>query len=294
MGKATGPRPVYKAPARAIEADTPWGMFIYGNAIFARQGASAFSPQSKFNSVGVSVGVDRRLAPDLILGLFGGYTHTDADLDTLGSQSKINTWLLGAYGTYYRQSWFVNGALVYGRNSYDNNRVALGTSNTSSPKGNQFAVQGSVGADFLYGSWIVTPEAGAQYTTVRVDAFAETGPLALAMQSVVSNSFRSSLGGRLRYDWRTDWGMVTPELRASWQHEFLDKDRDIRASFVDQALPGTFATTTAGLGSDFGVVGAGLTAAVADRTLLSFGYDFKFGGQAFKAHMVSGQLRHVF
>lgn len=291
MAKATGG--VTKAP-RMIESDTPWGMFLYGNALFARQNATTSSPESKFNAVGFTGGVDYRFTPDLVLGVLGGFTRTNADLDTLGSTSKINTWLLGVYGTYYRQNWFVNGAFVYGRNSYDNNRIALGTSNTSSPKGDQYAVQGSVGVDLRYGLWIVTPELGAQYTTVRVDGFTETGAAALAVESDKANSFRSSLGARFRYEWQTAWGLVTPEWRASWQHEFLDKERDIRASFVDQSLPGTFATTAAGSGTDFGIVGTGLSANLAERTQMSLGYDFKFGGHEFQAHQISGRLRHVF
>ena len=284
---------VYKAP-RMVQGDSPWGMFLYGNAIFARQGATANSPQSKFTATGITAGIDRRVTPDLVVGLLGGYTRTDADLDTLGSTSRINTWLLGAYGTYYRQNWFVNGAFVYGHNSYDNNRIALGTSNTSNANGNQFAAQGSIGADFNYGRWIVTPELGAQYTTVRVGGFSETGPVALIVAADQADSFRSSLGSRFRYRWLSPWGAMTPELRASWQHEFLDKQRDVRASFVDQALPGTFSSTAAGSGRDFGIVGAGLTANIADRTQLSLGYDFKFGGYSFTAHQLSGRLRHVF
>jgi outer membrane autotransporter protein len=291
MAKATGG--VTKAP-RMVEGDSPWGMFLYGNALFARQSATANSPESKFNAVGFTGGVDYRFTPDLVLGVLGGYTRTNADLDTLGSTSRIDTWLLGAYGTYYRQNWFVNGAFVYGRNSYDNNRIALGTSNTSSPKGDQYAVQGSVGVDLRYGLWIVTPEVGAQYTMVRVDAFTETGAAALSVESDKAESFRSSLGARLRYQWQSPWGVMTPELRASWQHEFLDKERDIRASFVDQSLPGTFSTTAAGSGTDFGIVGTGLSANIAERTQFTFGYDFKFGGNDFQAHQIGGRLRHVF
>jgi uncharacterized protein with beta-barrel porin domain len=292
MAKASSGYPT-KAP-RAVIDDTPWGMFIYGNALFARQNATANSPQSKFNAAGVTGGIDRRVTQELTLGLLTGYSRTNADLDTLGSTSKINSWLLGAYASYARQNWYVNGAFIYGRNSYDNNRIALGTSNTSTPKGDQIALQSTFGIDYRFGMWTVTPEIGAQYTTVRVDGFAETGTAALTVDADRANSLRSSLGGRLRYDVLSAWGKMTPELRASWQHEFLDKERDVRASFVDQTLPGSFASTAAGSGTDFGVLGAGVNMSVADRTQVSFGYDFKFGGHNFTAHQLSGRLRHVF
>ncbi|MDP2409276.1 MAG: autotransporter outer membrane beta-barrel domain-containing protein [Pseudolabrys sp.] len=285
---------VYKAPAMDLAQDSPWGMFLYGNATFARQDATATTPQTKFDTAGLSFGIDRRVTPDVTLGLFGGYSRTRADLDTLGSTSRINTWLIGGYGSWSRQDWFVNGAVVFGRNSYDNNRVALGTSNTSAPKGDQLAVQGSVGKDLFYGRWTITPQLGLQYTTVGVDRFTETGPVALNVASFRTESLRSTVGARFRYNVIMDRVAFTPELRASWQHEFLDKDRDIRASFLDSSLPGTFTTTAAGSGANFGTVGAGVSANVAERTQLSFGYDFKFGGHDFTAHTLSGRLRHEF
>lgn len=282
-----------KAPRMAID-NSPWGLFVYGNAIFGRQEATSSAPQSKFTAAGMTVGIDRRINDNLILGVFGGYTRTNADLDTLGSTSKIDTWLAGAYGTYYAQSWFANGAVIYGRNSYDNKRMAVGTANTSSPDGSQFGLQGSVGRDYRIDRWIVTPEVGLQYTTVWVDGYTEAGTAALTVQSDRANSLRSSVGARLRTNVAMGSGVVTPELRASWQHEFLDKARDIRASFVDQSLPGTFTTTTAGAGTDFGIVGAGVSMSLAVRTQLTLGYDFKFGGHDFTAHQISGRVRHTF
>ncbi|HEY2757796.1 MAG TPA: hypothetical protein VGJ01_18870, partial [Pseudolabrys sp.] len=70
LDKATGGMPT-KAP-RMIEGDSPWGMFLYGNAVFARQNATANAPESKFNAAGVTFGVDRRVTPDLVLGVLGG------------------------------------------------------------------------------------------------------------------------------------------------------------------------------------------------------------------------------
>jgi outer membrane autotransporter protein len=287
---------VFKAPpaARAADPDAGWGMFLYGNAIFARQGATANSPTSRFTTTGVTFGVDRRFTPNFLAGVFGGYSHTNADLDDIGSTTKIKTWLVGTYASYYHQNLYVNGAFIYGSNAYESTRMALGTSNTSDPHGDQFAVQGAVGADYRFGNWIVTPELGAQFTTVRVEGFTETGPAALAVQADRADSFRSSLGARVQYERLTAWGLLIPEWRVSWQHEFLDKERDVRASFVDQAFPGTFATTTAGAGRDFGVFGTGLSAAVAERSLVSINYDFKIGDHDFTAHQISGRLRHLF
>ena len=168
----------------------------------------------------MTAGIDRRITPNLVLGVLGGYNRTYADLDTAGSTSRIDTWMLGAYGTYYKQNWFVNGAFVYGRNSDDNSRVALGSANASNADGNQYAVQGSVGADYRFRSWIVTPELGLQYTAVGVDAFTESWAGALNVDAVHTNSLRSSLGARFRHDWLTAWGPLTSEWRAAGSTNF--------------------------------------------------------------------------
>jgi outer membrane autotransporter protein len=133
-----------------------------------------------------------------------------------------------------------------------------------------------------------------QYTSVGVDAFTETGAAALNVSADNAESLRSSLGARFRKEWQTEWGTLTSEWRASWEHEFLDKNRDLSASFADQALPGSFATTVAGSGTDFGVVGASLSGALSATTQISLSYDYKFGGNDFTDHQIMGRLSHQF
>lgn len=290
---ATGP--IYKAPQRAVIADSPLGVFLYGHATFADQGATANSPKNSYTTLGVTFGVDYRFTPNFLAGAFGGYSRTDADLDQLGSTSKINTNLAGVYGSYFRDNWFVNGAFFYGWNSYHNDRIALGTSNVSAPHGNQYAVESMAGMDFRFGRWLVTPELGWQYTHVSVDGFTETGsPVSLTVLGDSAESFRTSLGGRARYDILMSWGLLVPEFRAAWQHEFLDSQRNLLANFVDPALPGSFATTALGNGRDFGLVGTGVSAQFGDRSQFAVNYDFKGGGHDFTAHQISGRWRHLF
>ncbi|RKE74060.1 autotransporter outer membrane beta-barrel domain-containing protein [Pseudorhodoplanes sinuspersici] len=285
---------ILKAPERRFAGDNEWGLFISGNALFARQGATQNSPSSKYTTAVVTAGIDRLVAPDLIVGFLAGFGRTNADLDLLGSTSKITSVMLGAYGTYFRDSGFLNAAFVYGHNSYDSTRIAVGTPNVSSNTGNQFAAQASVGTDLRWGALVVTPEAGLQYTAVQVGAFTETGAAALSIGKEDVDSLRSSLGVRLRQDWRGGWGAFQPELRAAWQHEFLDDQQKISASFADAALPGSFETVTAGIGRDFGIVGAGFSASIGQQSSVSFNYDYKFGGDDFHAHLIAGRFRYVF
>ena len=184
---------------------------------------------------------------------------------------------------------------MYGHSNYDNNRIALGTSNVSSTDGDQFAALGIVGTDIYRGAWWITPEAGAQYTRVRVDGYTETGgAAALTVAEDHSDSLRTSLGVRVRYQWATAWGTLTPEWRAAWQHEFLNGTRNLNASFVDVTLPGSFATTTGAPGRDFGVLGASLGGRLGTSTTASLNYDVIFGKHDFVSHLVTGKLRHTY
>ena len=285
---------ILKAPERRFGVENEWGLFVSGNALFARQGATQNASASKYTTAVVTVGIDRLVTPDLIMGFLAGFGRTNADLDTFGSTSKVTSLLLGAYGTYFRDSGFINAAFVYGHNSYDSTRMAVGTPNVSSNTGNQFAAQASIGTDLRSGAWVVTPEAGLQYTAVQIGAFTETGAAALNVGKDDVDSLRSSLGVRVQHEWLGGWGAFRPEVRAAWQHEFLDDQRGIQASFVDAALPGSFDTVTAGIGRDFGLVGAGLSASIGQQSTVTFNYDYKFGGDDFHAHLIAGRFRYVF
>ena len=293
-GSTRGPSGVNKAIAAAPAVELQNGFFINSGLLVARQGAAENMPATRFTTASVVAGIDRRLTDNVVAGVFAGFARTRGDLDTLGSTAGISTGLGGAYGSYVAGPWFGNAAFVAGRSAYDNSRIALGTTNTSTTQGYQYAVQGSAGFDARFGPWQVVPEIGAQYTRVRVDGFTETGPAALAVAADEASSLRSNLGSRFRYDWSTAWGVLTPEWRLAWQHEFLNGARDLRASFVDVALPGTFSTTTGAPGRDFALIGTGVGGRLGAATTVSLDYDALIGTDDFVAHRVTGRFRHQF
>ncbi|NJK91494.1 MAG: autotransporter outer membrane beta-barrel domain-containing protein [Blastochloris sp.] len=135
---------------------------------------------------------------------------------------------------------------------------------------------------------------GLSYSHTMVDSFQEVGPAALSVARDEADSFRSSLGGRVRHAWDMGWGRLIPEVRASWVHEYLNDRRNINASFVDLALPGTFATPTANPDRDFGIFGAGISAEIGTDWTLSLDYDVEAGRDEFVAHQLSAGIRYSF
>jgi outer membrane autotransporter protein len=90
----------------------------------------------------------------------------------------------------------------------------------------------------------------------------------------------------------TSIGTVVPEVRAAWQHEYLDANQTLTADFV--SAPTTpFTVSGANYGRDAALVGAGVTANVLPNVNLFLDYDGRFNG-GFTEHAVSGGIRIKF
>jgi outer membrane lipase/esterase len=83
---------------------------------------------------------------------------------------------------------------------------------------------------FNYGSWIHGPFARLTYQEAKVDAWSETGTSSTAMSfgEQKRDSLVSSLG------WQADGnlGWVRPWARISWEKDYNNDDRSVRAGLV--------------------------------------------------------------
>lgn len=288
--------PINKAPAlRPIAVTADHGFFVTSGASFAREGARGGAPGFKANTVNVLAGYDQRLGNNVVAGVFGGYAFTRGELDANGSNARIATGTIGGYGTYQARNWFATLMGLYGFSDYTTSRVALGSANDATFNGDHYAVRGTVGTDVRVSGWVVTPEIGLQYMRVMTDGFTERGSVAaLAVGADSAESLRASVGARFAYDYAINGGVLTPELRFAWLHEFSDGIRGINASFADATLPGSFVTSTASGIRDRGVLGAGLSGKLAPLTVLSLNYDAIVGGSDAVTHQVMGRIKHAF
>lgn len=288
--------PINKAPAlRPIAVTADHGFFVTSGASFAREGARADAPGFKANTVNVLAGYDQRLSDSIVAGVFGGYAFTRGNTDGNGSNARISTGTIGGYGTYQAPTWFATLMGLYGFSDYTTSRVALGSFNDAKFSGDHYAIRGTVGTDIRVSGWVVTPEIGLQYMRVMTDGFTERGgAAALIVGSDSAESLRSSVGARFAYDYAYNGGVLTPELRLAWLHEFSDGIRGINASFADTTLPGSFVTATASGIRDRGVLGAGLSGKLAPLTVLSVNYDAIIGGSDAVTHQVMGRIKHAF
>ena len=249
----------------------PWNVYVTGNVVLG-QGFSNPTAGLSYNSSttgAVTAGADYKITSHWLVGAAFGYGHTNATLDTIGSNASVNTYSPAVYTSYSDNGWYTNGLASYGFANYNQNRnVAIGaftgTAN-SSPGGDQIIGDIDGGYDFHRGNWTFGPTLGLQYAHLDMDGYTESG-LPGANLTVASNqadSLRSLLGGRVNYTIKTASLIFTPHFSASWQHEYLNQSRGITSQFNGLGA-GSFVVNTPSASSNSGLADLGLDTQIND------------------------------
>lgn len=231
------------------------GLFINGNLRQGTQDTTLDETGFDFKSSGVTAGADYRLTDDAVLGV--AYGHTNGWTDFIDSDGDIHSVSNTAslYGTYYRGALYVDLIGTYGHNTYAESRTSsfsIDSSGTQplgciagectfttagSTGGSQIAAASNVGYTLHEGGLQFGPEVSLDYTRVHVNGFTEDDPsqsgLALAYGSEVGDSLLAKAGGTASYAIDTPIGVILPEVRAHYVHEFKDDQRTYAVHFAD-------------------------------------------------------------
>ncbi|MBX3505816.1 MAG: autotransporter domain-containing protein [Parvibaculum sp.] len=278
--------------------DTPLGGD--GNwAIWGRAGASRakFTPGSvngfDADSWGVTVGIDGEIAPNTRIGFGAFYLASDVEENGAGANATndITGYGATAYMSYRPSAWYLNAALGFGTNEYDSRRLSLGGVNVANYDGTQFVARAEVGHMFTSGQWDVTPSVGLRYNRVDMDAYTETGPLPISVDSQTVESLRAVAGVNARYSFLLESGAkLIPEFGVKILGELADPDQAITGSVV-----GGGAFTVQSVPRDdvsFGL-GAGVTWEVSDRFSLRVTYDGELQSD-YDEHALAAAVRFAF
>ncbi len=283
-----------------ISAENRWGVWAQAYGIFGSMKSVDDVRSFDSDSGGFLLGIDYRWSDRFVAGFYTGYQGSKNRHDG-GGHTEINAARFGAYATFDSGTGFyANGVLGGGFSDYNSRRtIEFGSLNRvarSNPKGGEFTAMLGSGYDWTMGGFVFGPTASAQYTYVNINGFEESGAgaLNLRLNNLEAHSLRSSLGVRIAYPWQIAGGAIlTPELRASWQHEFLNDSRLLTGSLDAGGSPGFFYTTTApGRDSFYGSVGVNLQFGVRWSTNLF--YHLNAGNGRYRSHMVTGGLNVSF
>jgi uncharacterized protein with beta-barrel porin domain len=283
--------------AQNLTAYTPepdrWSTFIAGQVTLADLDHDMDMAHQDYTSSSVMVGADYRIDNHFTVGSFLSFSHTDADLDHIGSSATVDTYSPGLYGSYVNGGWYANALVAYGFNSYTSNRnidfTTISGTNTGATQGSQY--QGSLGGgyEFQTGHFKYGPFAQLQYVNLNINSFNEEGPTALDIGQQNADSLRSQVGFEARYAQRVGPIYLVPHASVAWQHEFLDNSRDITSQF-DGTGSGTFDVQTTGPDRESAFIDVGINADLNRDVTLFTDYETEVGGN-YSDQSVQGGVR---
>ncbi len=273
--------------------ESRWSFFATGNGEWADIESTSRARGSEFTTGGLTIGGDYRINDNLLVGIAGSYANTSADLYK-GGEVSVNSGKASVYGTLFNESYYVNASVGGGYNAYDITRSGLGGRSNSDTTGGQFDALLGGGYDFRVGGLTVGPVASLQYTYLGLDSFQETGSgdARLRFPSQHQESLKSAIGAKASYAFNIGKVVVTPEVRAQWQHEYLDSTAAIESSFV--GADSTFTVNGPRIGRDSLVLDAGATVQFNPSISAFAYYTGEIGRSNYSSNGVNGGFRVSF
>lgn len=237
----TGPAGV-AGPQNGIEEEKTmqgWVRFYGGKGSRDKSGNFAEYDTTAWGSV---IGVDKSFG-NLLIGLAGGYAHTDLDADA-SYQAKINTYHGSLYSTFGGESLFIDMALTLGWTTTEEESNLLTQEGEFDSQ--LYSLYLGAGYAFDLGEKLsLTPEASllaSFYDQEEYDRSIVGGALG-TVGAYDTSSYLGSLGVNLATQHQIDWlnrGIAyIPEVRAHYIHEFNADPDDF--NYTIGGNPGVFA-----------------------------------------------------
>ena len=280
-----------------------WSLFVDPSLFAGTRSTTMDRTGYDFTGEGFTMGMDRKVADNLLVGLATGYTHASASFSGSGGSADLGLVPISLYAAYMPRSFYIFGTTGYALNLYDLNRQISFSSPggsvsrvaSSSPVGNLFNFYGEAGYDVKFKPLVVTPIVSMSYSHLGIGSFTETGAgsLDLNVSSQSVDSAQSGIGVKVAAPAASDLMKAVPQVYATWQHEFCYGKQDINASLINTPGASTFGWETEGARGNFANVGGDLSMFVRKDLSIHFSYNAVVGcGDT--THIFSAGLRWQF
>ena len=254
------------------------GGWIVGGSRFGRYKGDVDRYGADTDEFHVLGGADFRLTPTTALGVYGGYSKTNAHLaPNGGAKGDLESWFVGGYGTAAVGPLYVDAWGSY----TDLDWILARTTTVGAPSTGIAATNGHIwgggaatGLSFQLGGAEVEPFGAVRYADITLPGFGEvgTGPTTLTISDLDKKSLRTEAGARIGAKFEVAGAVVRPQVRGGWYHEFKDQVQTINAAFNNSALATPFTFTTTPLRRNYYDAGAALN--ISGNGKLSFTSDF--------------------
>ncbi|AEG01819.1 autotransporter outer membrane beta-barrel domain-containing protein [Methylomonas methanica] len=236
-------------------------------------------PGFKFDNHNFVFGADYRLQDNWVAGGSFAYRHNNASFNA-GRGETTNDSYTGALYTAYNitDEAHVEATASYGGFNYDTRRniTVNGQSSVAkaSPDGGQYAFSWGGGYDFNFQALTVAPYVRGEYMNLDIDGYSESGSLyAVRFGKQSIESLTSTIGIQTAYAISFPWGVLIPQLRGEWHHQFKDGQRQIQTGFINDPLNQTFVMTSEGPSRDYYTVGGEVSSVFAGGVSAFLAYE---------------------
>jgi outer membrane autotransporter protein len=275
-------------------AETPSaGMSVWGNAYGswgendAKRGFASLDRRTR----GLFLGLDTSIGDTARIGILGGYSHSDFDVDGRASRGDSENYQAAIYAGGNFGGFKINAGAAYTWHRIDMDRSVgfTGFTDSLSSRYNAHTAQvfGDIGYAMPLGTGEVGPFIGAAYVRVHTDGLTERGgAAALTVAGQTSDVTFSTVGLRAKTGPVAGESGLSAHAMVGWRHAFNDRLSSIQANFTGGS---SFTALGIPLSKDTAVVDLGLDVAMGSRTSVGVSYAGQIGtgssDNGVKAHL---------
>jgi uncharacterized protein YhjY with autotransporter beta-barrel domain len=215
------------------------GIFANLNYLDGKRDTTTLENGFDISQFGIVAGSDYRFNNRLFAGGALGFSQTENKLNNDAGSLDTDNLSLTAYSNYLlKDNLSVDGYLSVAGLSYDSTRhVVSGTIDenaNASYDAQQFALGATGSYSFYVKSLTLSGVAKLDYISTDIDAYDETGGggLNFSYEKQSIESLTSKLGIQASYAWSQSWGVILPQGRVHYIHEFSNDSRSVESALV--------------------------------------------------------------
>ncbi|MGB3392398.1 MAG: autotransporter domain-containing protein [Stenotrophomonas sp.] len=275
-----------------------WGLWLAGTATFGKTGRNGSAGGGfDFNTGGITLGADRAVGENVLLGMAGSWGKQGTDFDDTPSKVDADQRSLAVYGLWRAgEHLFVDGMLANGRLDFDLTRWSelASASAQASRSGDQWFGSLTFGYEHRNTSGLTLTGYG-RYDGHRatLDGYRESGlgafDLSYGRQRMDNSALAVGLEGSLafkgeRMSWRPHWRI---EYRGA-----LENRGDVSVNYVQRPQDVDYVLAMRSYNDDALALGAGMDLQLHSGWLFSLLLGHEQGRNAMRSNSIGLQVRY--
>ncbi len=277
------------------------GIFVNGAIELGDRDSTARRDGLDYTTVALTIGADYRITDDIVLGAAFGYADSDGDFDR-GGGIEVESYSGQVFGLYYPlENLSIDVLAGTAWLDYDMRRRVtipntLSATARSDTDARQYYAGVGVTYDVPFEGATISPFGRLDFQRLEVDGFRERGasPANLDVDDQNVNSLTGALGVQASYPISTGFGILQPQLRAQWVHQFEDDAEAVNAFFVEDNASTRFNIRTESPDRNWIELGASLSLTTIGGFSAFVDYDGTFANDDLDRHRFTAGLRYQF